>query len=402
MRIGWKSVPLADAPIQIVDGDRGKNYPKQTDFSDFGYCLFLNAGNVTKNGFEFHTCQFITEQKDESLRKGKLTREDVVMTTRGTIGNVAYYGDQVPYDHIRINSGMVIFRCDMTKMSPPFLYQYLRSPQFRAQVQVMRSGVAQPQLPIRDMKRIEISVPLLDEQQRIASILSAYNDLIENNRHRIQLLEQAARLLYKEWFVHLRFPGHEHVKIKDGVPEGWERKPLGEIANITMGQSPKSKYYNEDGVGLPFHQGVTNFGLRFPSHKTYCTIESRIAEAGDILFSVRAPVGRINITLDKIVIGRGLSAIRSNCGQQNFLFYNLKDYFFKENMMGGGAIFAAITKKDLHGVELLQPTGALIEMFQEHVVLIDRQTETLHTMTEKLIIARDLLLPRLMNREIAI
>ncbi|RLB88582.1 MAG: restriction endonuclease subunit S, partial [Deltaproteobacteria bacterium] len=255
--------------------------------------------------------------------------------------------------------------------------------------------------------------PSLDEQTRISSLLSAYDELIENNRRRIQLLEKAARLLYKEWFVHFRFPacaasvaagrpGHEHVKIKNGLPEGWERKRLREIAEIIMGQSPKSKYYNEEGVGLPFHQGVTNFGFRFPTHKTYCTVKVRIAEPGDILLSVRAPVGRINITLDKIVIGRGLSAIRSRCGQQNFLFYSLKNHFFKENIMGRGAIFAAITKKDLHDVEILQPPDTLIEMFQEQVVPIDHQIANLYRMIEHLVKARDLLLPRLMNGEIAV
>jgi len=245
-------------------------------------------------------------------------------------------------------------------------------------------------------------IPFPENRGQIVSILSAYDDLIENNRRRIKLLEQAARLLYKEWFVHLRFPGHEHVKIKNGLPEGWERKRLGDIAEIVMGQSPKSEHYNEDGIGLPFHQGVTNFGFRFPTHKTYCTITARIAEPGDILFSVRAPVGRINITLDKIVIGRGLSAIRSNCGQQSFLFYSLKNHFFKEDIMGGGVIFAAITKKDLHDVELLQPPYTLIEMFQEQVFPIDHQIANLYRMIEHLVKARDLLLPRLMNGEITV
>ncbi len=280
--------------------------------------------------------------------------------------------------------------------------KYLFDALLQKRYQRFTQGAAQDNLSQAKLLSLKFPVPDVNTQREIADILSTYDDLIENNRRRIQLLEQAARLLYKEWFVHLRFPGHEHVKIKDGVPEGWEKKRLGDIADIVMGQSPKSKYYNEDGIGLPFHQGVTNFGLRFPSHKKYCTIESRIAEAGDILFSVRAPVGRINITLDKIVIGRGLSAIRSSYGQQNFLFYSLKDHFFKEDMIGGGAIFAAITKKDLHGVELLHPTEALIEMFQEHVVVIDRQIESLHRMTERLIAARDLLLPRLMNGEIAV
>jgi len=202
--------------------------------------------------------------------------------------------------------------------------------------------------------------------------------------------------------VHLRFPGHEHVKIIDGVPEGWEKRKLCEIAEITMGQSPKSSYYNEEGNGLPFHQGVSNFGFRFPTHRIYCTLKSRLAEPGDILFSVRAPVGRINITLDKIVIGRGLAAIRSKFGHQNFLFYALKSYFFKEDMMGGGAIFAAITKKDLYNVELVYPSPKLVKMFLEFIQPIDREIEVLYLTNVNLVKARDLLLPRLMNWEINI
>ena len=160
--------------------------------------------------------------------------------------------------------------------------------------------------------------------------------------------------------------------------------------------------YNKDGNGLPFHQGVTNFGVRFPSHQTYCTVQNRMAEPGDILFSVRAPVGRINITTDKIVIGRGLAAIRSKTGHQNLLFYLLKSHFFKEDMIGSGAIFAAITKKDLHGVELMLAPSPIAEMFMEHVRPIDSQIENLQRTIENLTQARDLLLPRLMKGEISV
>ncbi len=115
------------------------------------------------------------------------------MTTRGTIGNVGFFNNEVPYDNVRINSGMVIFRCETEKLKPSYLYQFLRSPYFKGQVNSMRSGVAQPQLPIRDMKYINVPVPPLDTQKRIADVLSAYDDLIENNRRRIVLLEQSAK-----------------------------------------------------------------------------------------------------------------------------------------------------------------------------------------------------------------
>src|SRR3972149_4147967 len=143
-----------DAPIQIIDGDRGENYPIDSEFLDEGCCLFLNTGNVTKSGFNFNNSQFIYFDKDQILRKGKLKRNDLVMTTRGTVGNVGYYNNKVTFEDIRINSGMVIFRVDQKEIIPSFLYQYLRSTYFNRQVNALRTGAAQPQLPIRDIKCI--------------------------------------------------------------------------------------------------------------------------------------------------------------------------------------------------------------------------------------------------------
>ena len=400
----WQYFSFEEAPIQIIDGDRGKNYPHQNDFSETGFCIFLNTKNVTSNGFELNGCQFISEQKDNQLRKGKLNRYDVVMTTRGTIGNVAYFHEGIEHENIRINSGMVILRAYHLKLLPSFLYSYLRSPMFTVQVNQLKSGVAQPQLPIRDINKIKIPIPDVETQEKTVDVIFKYDRAIANNRRRIELLERSARLLYKEWFVHLRFPGHEHVAIApDGIPEGWEKKKLEEIADITMGQSPKSEFYNETGEGLPFHQGVSDFGFRFPINTTYSTQGTRIGEAGDILFSVRAPVGRINLNLEKIILGRGLAAIRSNANNsQNFLFYQLKNHFFKEDMIGGGAIFAAITKKDLHSVELIKPSETLIQVFSDQVIPSDDQIRNLYLQNQKLQEARDLLLPRLMNGEITV
>lgn len=323
----------------------------------------------------------------------KVEGPGVVTGRYGTLGEVFFIHE----DFWPLNTALYVqdFKGNDPRFSAYFLKTIL--------IGTSSDKAAVPGVNRNDLHARKVTVTRdLAQQKAIAAILSAYDDLIENNRRRIQLLEEAARLLYREWFVHLRFPGHEHVRIVDGVPEGWEKKPLGEIADITMGQSPKSIYYNEEGNGLPFHQGVSNFGVRFPSHQTYCTVQKRLAEPGDILFSVRAPVGRINLTVDKIVIGRGLAAIRSNRNQQNLLFYALKSHFFKEDIMGGGTIFASITKKDLYEVELMQPTDRLAEMFIEHVRPIDLQIENLQQTIGSLAKARDLLLPRLMNGEIAV
>ena len=378
---------------------------KSQYFSDSGEFVVLTPGNFNEEGgFRLRPSKdrFYTGEipEDYVLNEGDLI---VAMTEQGPglLGSAALIPESGKYLH---NQRLgLIQEIDNKFLDKYFLYYLFNTRPVRGQISSSATGTKVKHTAPERIYRVKIIVPTdVNQQRRIASILSAYDDLIENNRRRIQLLEQAARLLYKEWFAHLRFPGHEDVKIEDGVPEGWEKKPLGEVADITMGQSPKSIYYNEDGNGLPFHQGVTDFGVRFPSHKTYCTVQNRLAEPGDILFSVRAPVGRINITTNKIIIGRGLASIRSNRDQQNFLFYALKNHFFKEDMIGGGSIFAAITKKDLHGVELLQALDRVTEMFMEHIVPIDLQIEKLHQSNEKLTQARDLLLPRLMNGKIAV
>jgi len=148
---------------EIIDGDRGKNYPKQEEFYEDGYCLFLNAKNVTSNGFDFTNCMFITKEKDELLRKGKLNRGDVVLTTRGTIGNLAYYSDDVPFDNVRINSGMVILRMNHELVDEIFFIE-----QFKLQLAEIKekiaSGSAQPQLPISTMNKIQMLVPEITKQ----------------------------------------------------------------------------------------------------------------------------------------------------------------------------------------------------------------------------------------------
>lgn len=172
------------------------------------------------------------------------------------------------------------------------------------------------------------------------------------------------------------------------------------MCHLLMGQSPKSEFYNEVGEGLPFHQGVTGFGPRFPTDRVYCTVQKRIAEVGDILFSVRAPVGRINVANKKIVIGRGLSAIRSKNGDQAFVLQQLKDRFQEEDTMGSGTIFNAITKADLLGVQLLKPSRSIVSNFEETAEPISLELANLTMKNQNLYQTRDLLLPKLISGEI--
>ena len=273
------------------------------------------------------------------------------------------------------------------------LYDYLVS---------QKTGGAQPNLNAKKIKQLQIPLPPLTTQRRIASILSAYDDLIENNRRQIKLLEEAAQRLYKEWFVDFRFPGHENVRIVDGVPEGWEYRKLGEVANITMGQSPKSEFYNKKKEGLPFHQGVGSYGERFVKDEIYSSSYNRIATNESILFSVRAPVGRLNITKNKIAIGRGLSAINHKKLLQSFLFYSLKYKFFKDNLIGNGAIFSSITKEDLASQDIIIPNKDIDCKYNTIIQISDLKIKNLDEQVLKLTEARDRLLPKLMSGEIEV
>jgi len=283
-----------------------------------------------------------------------------------------------------------------------FLYYLFNTAPVRGQINGSATGTKVRHTAPERIYRVRVPVPDLRTQERIAAILSAYDGLIENNRRRISLLEQAAQLLYREWFVHFQFPDHKDVKFDDGLPKGWTQQPLSEIAEITMGQSPKSEFYNEKGDGLPFHQGVTNYGFRFVEDRIFSTAITKLANAGDILFSVRAPVGRINYTLNQIVLGRGLSAFRSMTGHQSFLFYCLKSHFFKEDLIGGGAIYAATNKKELETIEVVLPPNDLIAAYDSKASSIDAQIKVLSLKNRQLTKARDLLLPRLMDGRIPV
>lgn len=175
----------------IIDGDRGKNYPKQDEFSDTGYCLFLNAKNVTATGFSFESRMFITKEKDNALHNGKLERGDVVLTTRGTLGNLAFYDDSVPFENVRINSGMVILRMNKSVMTEVFFIE-----QFKLQLQSIKgkiaSGSAQPQLPISTMSKIRILLAPMALQEQFA----AFVEQIDKSKVAVQKALDEAQLLF--------------------------------------------------------------------------------------------------------------------------------------------------------------------------------------------------------------
>ena len=412
--MSWRELPLSELPIDVIDGDRGKNYPKQNEFHEKGYCVFLSATNVTKSGFKFDTVQFIDEQKDSALRKGKLSRNDVVLTTRGTIGNSAFFNESIPYENMRINSGMVILRVDQNKFYAPFLYSYLRSQLFLKKVDSIRSGAAQPQLPIRDLVTVKIPCPDISEQIRASEFISSYDDLIENNRRRIQLLEESARLLYQEWFVHLRFPGHEQVNITDGVPEGWTRLSVAECC-----EKPSYGYTasaNQDAIGPKFLR-ITDIVPSSISwaNVPYCeadeatTKKYQLGEGDIVVARTGATVGyakRMPSLSEPVIYASYLVKFSPNKSIVDDLILGIfmeseqcKD-FVRGN--AGGAAQPNANAQILGGTKLLVPSELLQKEFRSNVAPLIEQKFLLEKQNTSLTKARDLLLPKLMSGELTI
>lgn len=409
-------VRFSDAPVQIIDGDRGSNYPKKSDFSKHGYCVFLNTRNVTENGFDFGEVDFISEVKDRALRKGKASRRDIVLTTRGTIGNVGFYGTVVPHPNVRINSGMVLLRAEESELNSYYLYSFLRSELFKRQISTNGSGSAQPQLPIMALKNIVIPIPEIGQQLKIATVLSALDAKIDLNNRINAELEALAKTIYDYWFVQFEFPdahGRPYKSsggamvwndvLKREIPAGWKARNLSDIANITMGQSPAGDSYNEDGHGTVFFQGSTDFGTRSPDVRMYTTSPARMAKKGDILVSVRAPVGTMNIAERDCCIGRGLAALNSKGGFDGYLHRVMAD--FKQvfdRRSSEGTTFGSINKDDLFGLNVLIPEEHVL---QSHARMANdwiRLAALRDTEIRELTRLRDWLLPLLMNGQVRV
>lgn len=292
-----------------------------------------------------------------------------------------------------------------------YVFTYIRKA-----IQNSASGSIQDNINIEYLTGLRFKIPHKTYQDKIAEILSSLDKKIELNNRINSELEAMAKTLYDYWFVQFDFPdsngkpykasGGKMVyndTLKREIPEGWSDKTLSQIANITMGQSPAGSSYNEEGTGTIFYQGSTDFGWLFPSTRQYTTAPSRMAKKGDILLSVRAPVGDMNIANTDCCIGRGLAALNSKTGSDGFLFYVMKSFkqiFDRRN--SEGTTFGSITKNDLHSLTLACPTADLLEKYDEVVTNYNKMIFERSLENRELVNLRDWLLPMLMNGQVTV
>lgn len=336
----------------------------------------------------------------------KIEGPGVIIGRKGSVGAVKYTKDNfTPTDtayYLLIKNG--------TKDYIKFWYYYLQM----LGLEKLNTHSSVPGLSREIAYFINVNPPDYSTQQKIATILSALDEKIELNQRINAELEAVAKTLYDFWFVQFDFQNESgkpykssggkmvwNAELKRGIPEGWRVGELCDIANITMGQSPPGESYNDSGKGMIFFQGCTDFGNRFPVIRKYTTQPTRLAKAGDILLSVRAPVGTINIAKEKCCIGRGLAALNSKDDGIAYLFgviVNLKQIFDRRNV--DGTTFGAITKDDLFSLTVVIPDKTVLEQYQQIINPVFLKQNNIELENQKLSELRDWLLPMLMNGQV--
>ena len=367
---------------------------------------YLDTGNITYN--KINDIQSIIIGKDTlpSRARKKVKKDDIIFSC--VRPNQCHFGILTnPPDNLLVSTGFAVISVDKKFAVPHYVYYYITQDHIINYLQNIGEQAVStyPTIKVSDIENLKITLPPLEEQQRIAGILGSLDDKIELNRRINANLEAQAQALFRSWFVDFEpFRDGPFVDSELGkIPQGWEIGTLSEIADITMGQSPKGSSYNEEGNGIIFYQGRAEFGNRFPSIRLYTTEPTRIAEINSVLLSVRAPVGDINIAKNTCCIGRGLAAIKSKHGCNSFILYLLQSLKpLLEQYNGEGTVFGCINRKEIEGLPIIIPKESVINEFEEIVEKIDSEIKNLTIEQENLSALRDTLLPKLMAGEIKI
>lgn len=302
--------------------------------------------------------------------------------------------------------GFSAFPSESSEKFMHYVFTYIRN-----SIQNSVTGSIQDNINIDYLSQLDFKVPPKSYQDKVVGVLGTIDEKIDTNTRICTELEAMAKTLYDYWFTQFDFPNAEgkpycssggemvwNDQLKRKIPKGWSAGQLSDIANITMGQSPSGDTYNENGSGTIFYQGCTDFGTRFPVPRVYTSAPTRFAKAGDILMSVRAPVGTLNIAMEDCCIGRGLAALNSKFGPQLHLLYTLSGFKQLFDVMdGNGTTFGSITKDTLFEMKVVIPRRDQIKSFEEMVQPIEQKIRVAEQENRELTKLRDWLLPMLMN-----
>ena len=387
----WETVKLSECCSSIADGD---HQPPPKAISGVPFVTISNIN--TSNQFDFTNTMFVPQEYYDNLdTKRKAVVGDVLYSVVGSFGIPVLIKKYTPFVFQR---HIAILRPN-EKVLPAFLYYTMLSKDFYAKADAVALGAAQRTVSLTSLRNIRIELPPVETQNRIVSILSAYDNLIENNQRQIKLLEEAAQRLYKEWFVDLRFPGHEHTAIVDGVPEGWSRKKLIDIADVQYGYAFDGSLFNSSCQGTPIIR-IRNIPDGFTNdYTTEETDDKYLVNNGDIVvgmdgeFHINTWGGDVAYLVQRTCRIKPINPVF-----HGWLLYAIYEpiKFYEKTLVG--ATVAHLGKKHIDSIELLVGTNELYIPFQEYY---DKRL-ILMNQNRKLKEARDRLLPKLMNGEMEV
>lgn len=377
----WEKVRLEDCCYSISDGDHQPPPKAQQGIP------FVTISNINSmNQLDFSDTMFVPKEYYQSLdEKRKVRKGDVLYSVVGSFGIPVLIKEERPFVFQR---HIAILRPKEDIVDSRFLFYTMLNRDFYAKADAVAVGAAQRTVSLGSLRNIKIDVPSLESQKHIADILSAYDDLIENNQKQIKLLEEAAQRLYKEWFVDLRFPGHENTKIVDGVPEEWRKFPLEEIAPVVTGK--KDANYGDKGGNYPFftcsQETITAPGYSFDT--------SAVILAGNGDFNVKLYRGKFEAYQRTYVLAPFDHSNLFN------LYFTVQDNMEALAKGASGSTIKFLTKGMLQKILVLTADKKILDKFNDYEENIQQKVEALKKQVEDLTEIRNRLLPKLMSGEV--
>ena len=399
-----RTAKLKDITLTITDGKHGDC--KNHDGS--GY-YFISCKDVYDETIHYENARQITEDDfRDADRRTNLAAYDILITNSGTIGRMALVKDIPETRKTTFQKSVAIVRADTSQVVPNYLYYLLKS---KVHDFINSSnGSAQKNLLLSTMRDFDISfVDSFETQHRIASILSRYDSLIENYQKQIKLLEEAAQRLYKEWFVDLRFPGHENTNIIDGVPEGWEKKKVNSIIELQSGFAFKSSTFDDNGAyKIVTIKNVKDGAFDGDNVSRIVAIPEKMPKHcvladGDILLSLTGNVGRVCIVNGKnYLLNQRVAKLATDYKAFAYCLFRSRDMFIEVNNLANGAAQQNVSPIRIGGIKMLLPNMDMLQKFESTASKLITRIIYLQSQLRLLTEARDRLLPKLMSGEIEI
>ena len=402
----WEIAKLGDISKNIQTGPFGSQL-HQSDYSESGIPVVMPKDLVGGKISEESIAR-VDKTHVERLCRHKIETGDILYSRRGDVGRCAYVTEkEVGW---LCGTGCLRVTIDSEKADSRFVFFQLQHPDTVGWVEKHAVGATMLNLNTTILSSVPIRLPALEIQKRIADILSAYDDLIENNQKQIKLLEEAAQRLYKEWFVDLRFPGRENTKIVDGVPEGWSVYPFSSKVDIMSGGTPKTSipdYYNGK---IPFYTPKDSDGAFF-AYKTQMNItegglkncNSRLYPPKTVIITARGTVGKTTILAVPMAMNQSCYALKMKENDAPYyLFFALNNEIKALQTMANGGVFNTIIGKTFDSINIQIPKDPLIYGFEETVRPFMEQIKNKLQANSKLVEARDRLLPKLMSGEVEV